>query len=49
MTERFVAEESGNVGDCGCWTQRVAWLAGLVLGVPRLAWMMHRENRRDRA
>jgi hypothetical protein len=47
--ERFVAEQLGNLGICDHWRQHVAWLIGLVLGMPRLAWMMHRENRRGRA
>ena len=47
--ERFVAEERGNLGDCEHWWQRVDHLICLALGTPRLAWMMHRENRRGRA
>jgi len=46
---RFVAEAIGNLGDCEHWWQRVDHLIGLAVGTPRLAWMMHRDNRRGRA
>ena len=46
---RFVAEERGNLDSCERRWQRVRWLAGLTIGLPRLAWMMYRENRRGRA
>ena len=46
---RFVAEELGNLATCERWWQRVVWLIGLAAGMPRLAWMMHRERRRDQA
>jgi hypothetical protein len=46
--ERFRCEVMGNIGDCEHWWQRVDHLAGLVLGMPRLAWMMRRDGRRGR-
>jgi hypothetical protein len=46
---RFVAEAQGNLGDCERWWQRIDVLVCLALGMPRLAWMLHHENRRDRA
>jgi len=46
---RFVAEERGNLGDCEHWWQRADQLAGLLIGTPRLAWMMWRDNSRGRA
>jgi hypothetical protein len=46
---RFVAEAQGNLGDCDCGWQRVDHLVCLVLGMPRLAWMMRRDGRRRRA
>jgi hypothetical protein len=45
----FVGEAMGNLGDCERWWQRVDHLVGLMLGTPRLAWMMWRENRQGRA
>lgn len=46
---RFVAEARGNLGDCGRWWQRADHLVCLAIGMPRLAWMMRRDNRRGRA
>jgi hypothetical protein len=45
----FVDEARGNLGDCSHWWQRADHLVCLALGMPRLAWMMRRENRRGRA
>jgi hypothetical protein len=45
---RFVAEELGNLAVSGHWRQRAIHLVGLVLGTPRLAWVMRREGRRGR-
>jgi hypothetical protein len=47
--QRFAAEAVGDLGVCENWWQRLWWLVGLAFGLPRLAWMMHREKRRDRA
>jgi hypothetical protein len=46
---RFVGEAQGNLAACEYRTQRTAYLVGLIVGTPRLAWMMHRENRRGAA
>ncbi len=43
-----MAEESGNLGGLRWW-QRADHLVCLAVGMPRLAWTMHRENRRGRA
>jgi hypothetical protein len=45
---RFVAEAQGNLGNCERWWQRVDHPAGLVLGMPRLAWMMRHDSWRRR-
>jgi hypothetical protein len=45
---RFVAEERGNLGGLRWW-ERVDYLVGLTIGMPRLAWMMRRNGRRRRA
>lgn len=47
--ERFVHEVIGDLGMCAGWRQRAEWLASLIVGIPRLAWMMHHENRQGRA
>jgi hypothetical protein len=45
---RYVAEAQGNLGDCERWWQCVDQLVCLAIGMPRLAWMMWREERRGR-
>jgi len=45
--EQFVAEQLGNLGDCRLRWHRFGWLAGIAIATPRLAWIMHHDNRRD--
>ena len=46
---RFVAEALGNLDDCNRRWQQVDHIVRLAIGTPRLAWMMRRGSRRDRA
>jgi hypothetical protein len=46
---RFMAEVLGDLATCTKCRQRLVYLMGLVIGVPGLAWMMWRENRRGQA
>lgn len=47
--ERFGAEVLGDLAVCEGRRGRVAYLAGVVIGLPRLALMMWHENRRGHA
>ncbi len=48
MRQRFVAEVMGNLGMCESQRERIGCMAGVVIGLPGLAWIMHRESRRPR-
>jgi hypothetical protein len=49
VRRRFVGELMGDLGTCESRWERLRYLTGVTIGFPRLAWMMHRENRRGRA
>jgi hypothetical protein len=46
---RFVTEVAGDLGDCEARWERTGRLMSVAFAMPRLAWMMRRENRRGRA
>lgn len=47
--ERFVAEVLGDLSDCDIPWGWARYLSGMLMGLPRLAWMLHREHLRGRA
>jgi hypothetical protein len=47
--DRLVAEVMGDLGVCESRRERIPYVIGIVVGLPRLAWITHYENRRGRA
>jgi non-ribosomal peptide synthetase component F len=46
---RYVAEVMGDLGTCEGQWERTCHMVRTLIGLPGLAWMLHRENRQDRA
>ena len=44
---RFVAEVLGDLGSCEDGCARIGHLLGVVIGMPRLAWVIRHEGRRS--